>query len=159
MLLFRIVSSTEIHSIKQFNPSESENIILSTTIAQLAKKAFVALMIPLEIHVHPVGIPLRRVVALDGGVDLEPGLPVQRHRGRPRRVDVEGHPLDRPPPAPLDGGLQQRLAEALPPAALLHCTHARTKSSDQKVAAAPSNVFLDGAAGRLTCELGDGGAE
>jgi hypothetical protein len=75
----------------------------------------------LEIHEHPVGVPLRRVVALDGGVDLEPGLPVQRHRGRPRRVDVEDHPLYPPPSAPLHGRPQQSLAVALPSAALPHC--------------------------------------
>ena len=60
----------------------------------------------LQIEVHPVGVPVRCVVALDGSVDLEPGLPVQRHSRRPRRVDVEGEPLDLPPPAPLHCGRQ-----------------------------------------------------
>jgi hypothetical protein len=78
-------------------------------------------VITLQIDVHSVGVPLRRVVVLDGGVDLEPGLPVQRDGGRPRRVDVESNPLDLPPPAPLHGGRQHRLAVALSPAALLHC--------------------------------------
>lgn len=74
----------------------------------------------LQIQEHPVGVPVRRVVALDGGVDLEPGLAVQRHGSRPRGVDVEGEPLDLPPPAPLHCARQQRLAVALPPAVLLH---------------------------------------
>jgi hypothetical protein len=73
----------------------------------------------LQINVHSVAVPLWRVVVLDGGIDLETGLPVQRNGGRPCRVDVEGHPLD----PPLHGGRQQRLAVSLTPAALLHCDH------------------------------------
>jgi hypothetical protein len=92
---------------------------------------------------------------------LEPSLPVQRDGGRPRRIDVESHPLDLPLHAPLHGGRQQRLAVALSPAALLHCDNRIRVAAWVTVFSSKLNERGDRTSSVwvLTGEFGDGGAE